>query len=305
MPPKEMELEGTPAEATWAMITVIIVVIVVIIFCCLIPFFKALEKRYHHWEDEENDPRWDQDQFQFSPTSPRLERSASSSNYNRLSVCSGEDSSVTTSTSNINNTFKNHCLLPRFEDQVEFKLPKKYDDGFNKAGDDVIAEEDNNMSQVTTSSATQKSSPVKKFGKIHKKTLEPSPLTLSRVENEIDNKTNSVKTHKNSSSTTQNAAKQAIRESQPSHSKPVAPPKRNSKLMSPAVEDRKTASHGIKPSQISPPSKVSSNGSIKPQPQAAVPSKPVQNGAAEVSPPVRKSYKKVKKTIPDTNAVSS
>jgi len=223
----------------------------------------------------------------------------------RLSVCSGEDSSVTTSTSNINNTFKNHCLLPRFEDQVEFKLPKKYDDGFNKAGDDVIAEEDNNMSQVTTSSATQKSSPVKKFGKIHKKTLEPSPLTLSRVENEIDNKTNSVKTHKNSSSTTQNAAKQAIRESQPSHSKPVAPPKRNSKLMSPAVEDRKTASHGIKPSQISPPSKVSSNGSIKPQPQAAVPSKPVQNGAAEVSPPVRKSYKKVKKTIPDTNAVSS
>ena len=94
---------------------------------------------------------------------------------------------------------------------MEFKLPKKYDDGFNKAGDDVIAEEDNNMSQVTTSSATQKSSPVKKFGKIHKKTLEPSPLTLSRVENEIDNKTNSVKTHKNSSSTTQNAAKQAIR----------------------------------------------------------------------------------------------
>ena len=76
---------------------------------------------------------------------------------------------------------------------MEFKLPKKYDDGFNKAGDDVIAEEDNNMSQVTTSSATQKSSPVKKFGKIHKKTLEPSPLTLSRVGNEIDNKTNSVK----------------------------------------------------------------------------------------------------------------
>ena len=28
--------------------------------------------------------RWDNDQFQFSPTSPRLERSASNSNYNRL-----------------------------------------------------------------------------------------------------------------------------------------------------------------------------------------------------------------------------
>ena len=45
------------AEATWAMITVLVVVIVVLIFCCLVPFYRALEKRYHHWEDEENDPR--------------------------------------------------------------------------------------------------------------------------------------------------------------------------------------------------------------------------------------------------------
>ena len=40
------------------MITVIVVVIVVLVFCFLDPFFRALEKRYHHWEDEENDPRW-------------------------------------------------------------------------------------------------------------------------------------------------------------------------------------------------------------------------------------------------------
>ena len=84
------------------MITVLVVVIVVLVFCCLVPFYRALEKRYHHWEDEENDPRseagiptqnsneyfhslrWDNDQFQFSPTSPRLERSASNSNYNRF-----------------------------------------------------------------------------------------------------------------------------------------------------------------------------------------------------------------------------
>ena len=46
-----------PAEATWAMITVLVVVIVVLVFCCLVPFYRALEKRYHHWEDEENDPR--------------------------------------------------------------------------------------------------------------------------------------------------------------------------------------------------------------------------------------------------------
>ena len=91
-----------------------------------------------------------------------------------------------------------------FEDQVEFKLPKKYDDGFNKTANDVIAEEDENM----TSSATQKSSPAKKLGKFHKKSLEPSPLSLSRVENEMDNKSNSVKTSRNSSSSTQNTKKQ-------------------------------------------------------------------------------------------------
>ena len=71
------------------MITVIVVVVVVVIFCCLVPFYRALEKRYHHWEDIEHDPRWDQDQFQFSPTSPKIQRSASqrsnngSNNYNR------------------------------------------------------------------------------------------------------------------------------------------------------------------------------------------------------------------------------
>ena len=143
------------AEATWAMITVIIVVIVVIIFCCLIPFFKALEKRYHHWEDEENDPRYwlilwminmimifitDGIKTSFSsPPPPHVLREVQAVAtitgecgrpiltyfacfllfnvlnicITRLSVCSGEDSSVTTSTSNINNTFKNHCLLPR------------------------------------------------------------------------------------------------------------------------------------------------------------------------------------------------
>ena len=73
--PKEVELEGTPgkvlkiflpqphcdhvsAEATWAMITVIVVVIVVIIFCCLVPFYRALEKRYHHWDDIGIQLRW-------------------------------------------------------------------------------------------------------------------------------------------------------------------------------------------------------------------------------------------------------
>ena len=46
------------------MIVVIIVIIVVLIFCCLVPFYRALEKRYHHWDDLEHDPRWDVENFQ-------------------------------------------------------------------------------------------------------------------------------------------------------------------------------------------------------------------------------------------------
>ena len=78
--------------------------------------------------------------------------------------------------------------------------------------------------------------------------------------------------------------------------------------MSPSVEDRRTVTNanGIKTSQ------TSSNGSIPTQPQQSVPSRPVKqiqstvpNGTTPVSPPVRKSYKKVKKTpIPDTSVVS-
>ena len=161
--PKEVELEGTPgehtnpnfnilnwnltsAEATWAMITVLVVVIVVLVFCCLVPFYRALEKRYHHWEDEENDPRSEagiptQHSNEYflsdgtttsfnSPPPHRDSREAPATatttgssglwitvlcwwGVSRLSVCSGEGSSVTTSSLNINNTFKNQSLLPR------------------------------------------------------------------------------------------------------------------------------------------------------------------------------------------------
>ena len=84
--PNEVELEGTPgryrrhlrvmsniikhrlmsdsllsAEAAWAMIFFIVVVMVVLIFCCAVPFYRALEKRYHHWDDIEHDPRYTRD----------------------------------------------------------------------------------------------------------------------------------------------------------------------------------------------------------------------------------------------------
>jgi len=132
----EGEIEGTPAEATWAMMTVIIILVVVIIFCCALPFYRALEKRWHHWDDLGNDPRWDVENFQFSPTSPQMSRDPK---YNRLSVCSTDNgSSMGTSTSGINrgDSFRNNSAMPRFPDQVEFKLPPSYDDLFSK-GDQI------------------------------------------------------------------------------------------------------------------------------------------------------------------------
>lgn len=275
--PKEVELEGTPAEATWAMITVLVVVIVVLVFCCLVPFYRALEKRYHHWEDEENDPRWDNDQFQFSPTSPRLERSASNSNYNRLSVCSGEDSSGTTSTLNVNNIFKNQSLLPRFEDQVEFKLPKKFNDGFNSG---TIEEEGNQESSPSLKfyDHQPKSSSVKKFGKTARKAIEPSPLSLPRLDHTNETPNSQILQNKPEEQKVQasvekepkktrqqdldarlaqlHAKKAAAATLKPSVSEPapapVAPPKRNSRLMTPSAPGRARPGPG-RSSEVSPP----------------------------------------------------
>ena len=101
------------AEATWAMMTVIIILVVVIIFCCALPFYRALEKRWHHWDDLGNDPRWDVENFQFSPTSPQISRDPK---YNRLSICSTDNgSSMGTSTSGINrgDSFRNNSAMPR------------------------------------------------------------------------------------------------------------------------------------------------------------------------------------------------
>jgi len=304
--PKEVELEGTPAEATWAMITVLVAVIVVLIFCCLVPFYRALEKRYHHWEDEENDPRWDNDQFQFSPTSPRLERSASNSNYNRLSVCSGEGSSVTTSSLNINNTFKNQSILPRFEDQVEFKLPKKFHDGFNQVS---IAEEENqepSPSLQNFKSHEPKSSPVKKFGRTAKKTIEPSPLSLTRVEHTTETPPSPKKPAEKTVHATvekepvkrtrqqdldarlaqlqaKKAAnaplKPAVTEPAPA---PVAPPKRNSRLLT-QTESGRASGNAARPG----PASGRSPEVLKQSPDSEAVSPPA---------PARKVHRKTQKT---------
>merc|ERR1711953_122795 len=147
-----------------------------------------------HWEDPENDPRWDLDNFQFSTTSPRPERKLGDDNgdYNRLSVVSNNNSSTHTSNSAVNNNFRNNYLLPRFSDQVEFKFPTKYDDGFTRGEfDDGSEDTDDNKSTITTSvppsltsqGKTNRSSPVKKLHKMYRKQLENCPTNEAPEKN--------------------------------------------------------------------------------------------------------------------------
>jgi len=94
-----------------------------------VPVYKALEKRWNHWDDLENDPRWNADSFQFSPTSPQMARAGGLSNnkYNRLSTCGSVGGNSGSSRSG---SFRNKCALPRAEDQVEIKMPPAYADIF-------------------------------------------------------------------------------------------------------------------------------------------------------------------------------
>ena len=69
----------------------------------------------------------------------------------------------------------------RFTDQVEFKIPKKYDNDFRRGEEGECSEDtDDNKSAITTSSQqntpsqgkTNRSSPVKKLHKMYRKQLE-------------------------------------------------------------------------------------------------------------------------------------
>lgn len=59
-------------------ILVLVLVFLVGFFCCL-PYIRAVFQRKTHWDDPENDPRWNKEQFQFSPKLPPK------SAYNKLS----------------------------------------------------------------------------------------------------------------------------------------------------------------------------------------------------------------------------
>jgi len=320
----EGEIEGTPAEATWAMMTVIIILIVVIIFCCALPFYRALEKRWHHWDDLGNDPRWDVENFQFSPTSPQMSRDPK---YNRLSICSTDNgSSMGTSTSGINrgDSFRNNSAMPRFPDQVEFKLPPSYDDLFSKGvgeeqGDSqplYAASEDNqerglvNSQYREESSRPDKALQIKKM--LRKQQETPSEPAKVAPEEEQDKKvkkitTTSQKTNKITTEINKVQPKPIITakvESRTTNNTPLkssSPPpsvaKRNSKVIN------KTNNVATKPvANMGKPSPVTSNTVDKISQFA---SKNNQTAQSPPVAPVKKTYKKMKKTVPTEESVKS
>ena len=109
------------------MLVLLVILIFLLLFFCLLPYFRAMCKRRKYWDDPENDPRWNAEQFQFS-TSPKLAREPA---YNRLSnstldrMSEGDPSSVrgsrigsrVGSTVGINRegSFRNSSGLPRYK----------------------------------------------------------------------------------------------------------------------------------------------------------------------------------------------
>ena len=117
-----------------AMIVLLIILVFLVSFFCLLPYFRAMYKRWRYWEDPANDPRWSNEQFQFS-TSPRLAREPI---YNRLSNSTLDSSPVMGSRLgsrvglNREGSFRNSCLLPRDPDQVEIRIPPSFAEFINQ-----------------------------------------------------------------------------------------------------------------------------------------------------------------------------
>jgi len=315
----EGEIEGTPAEATWAMMTVIIILVVVIIFCCALPFYRALEKRWHHWDDLGNDPRWDVENFQFSPTSPQISRDPK---YNRLSICSTDNgSSMGTSTSGINrgDSFRNNSAMPRFSDQVEFKLPPSYDDLFSKGvgeeqGDSqtlYTVSEENQEKGLVNSQYREESSKPDKAPQIKKmlrkqqsasiKPDKPAPekdqdKTVLKTVTPAGQKTNKISTEINKLQPKLNTTAKAESSSATPSSQPPTAAKRNSKVINKL--NNVSTKPAVTTGKLDP---LTSNLVDKPGPIATENSK---NSAQSIPvAPVKKTYKKMKKTVPTEGSV--
>merc|ERR1719233_2884145 len=50
------------------MTIIMILLVMVAIFFCILPVMRLIKKRMNYWDQIENDPRWNIDNFQLSPT---------------------------------------------------------------------------------------------------------------------------------------------------------------------------------------------------------------------------------------------
>jgi len=112
-------MEGSHIEGGMvALIVLVIILIFLVVFICLIPYFREFSRRSKYWEDPANDPRWNEDHFQFSP---KLGRHTQTS-YERLNT-SSINSSVSSGLAGSN---RNIIGLPRDPDQVTVEIPTKF-----------------------------------------------------------------------------------------------------------------------------------------------------------------------------------
>merc|ERR1712012_227965 len=75
---EDCENNGSGA-AMVSMIICMIILTIFFIFFCLIPVYRLLERRWRHWDLVENDPRWNVDTFQFSPSAAATKHSRQNS----------------------------------------------------------------------------------------------------------------------------------------------------------------------------------------------------------------------------------
>merc|ERR1711872_366814 len=92
-------------EAMWGMTIIMIILVMVAIFFCIMPVIRLIKKRMSYWDQIENDPRWNIDHFQFSPT---------------------------------HTATQGDTRIHRLPDQIEIKMPPAYSDLFSiDTGDDA------------------------------------------------------------------------------------------------------------------------------------------------------------------------
>jgi cbb3-type cytochrome oxidase subunit 3 len=75
------------SEALMAMIAMMIVLAFVLFYYCIWPIYRGFAKRKERERElYENDPRWDNSKFNFTPRIPK--ESANDKKYSRLAACS-------------------------------------------------------------------------------------------------------------------------------------------------------------------------------------------------------------------------